>query len=99
MDGVFHFKSWFLNALGLLHSGAYYRNFTAHILYGYLEQSVSINRWLFSLQNHTYFHCIKCFWREFGFAEKISESFITISKHGGSRDACPGKYRISGLFL
>ena len=33
MEGVFHFKSWFLklNALGLIHGGAYYRNFTESI--------------------------------------------------------------------
>ena len=28
MEGGFHFKSWFLNAPGLIHGGAYYRNFT-----------------------------------------------------------------------
>ena len=28
MEGVFHFKSWFLNISGLIHSGAYYRNLT-----------------------------------------------------------------------
>ena len=28
MEGVFLFKSWFLNAPGLIHGGAYYRNFT-----------------------------------------------------------------------
>ena len=28
MEGVFHFKSWFLNAPGLIHSRAYYQNFT-----------------------------------------------------------------------
>ena len=28
MEGVFRFKSWFLNAPGLIHGGAYYRNFT-----------------------------------------------------------------------
>ena len=28
MEGVFRFRSWFLNAPGLIHSGAYYRNFT-----------------------------------------------------------------------
>ena len=26
MEGVFHFKSWFLNAPGLIHSRAYYWN-------------------------------------------------------------------------
>ena len=30
MEEVFHFKSWFLNALGLIHSGVYYQNFTVH---------------------------------------------------------------------
>ena len=30
MKGVFRFKSWFLNALGLIHGGAYYWNFTVH---------------------------------------------------------------------
>ena len=33
MEGVFCLKSWFLNALGLVHGGAYYRNFTV-FLYG-----------------------------------------------------------------
>ena len=28
MEGVFRFKSWFLNAPELIHGGAYYRNFT-----------------------------------------------------------------------
>ena len=28
MEGVFRFKSWFQNAPGLIHGGAYYRNFT-----------------------------------------------------------------------
>ena len=28
MEGDFRFKNWFLNAPGLIHSGAYYRNFT-----------------------------------------------------------------------
>ena len=28
MEGVFRFKSWFLNAPGLVHGGAYFRNFT-----------------------------------------------------------------------
>ena len=28
MERVFRFKSWFLNAPGLIHGGAYYRNFT-----------------------------------------------------------------------
>ena len=28
MEGVFSLKSWFLNAPGLMHGGAYYRNFT-----------------------------------------------------------------------
>ena len=28
MEGVFRFKSWFLNAPGLIYCGAYYRNFT-----------------------------------------------------------------------
>ena len=27
MEVVFHFKSWFLNATGLIHDGAYYQNF------------------------------------------------------------------------
>ena len=27
MEGVFRFKIWFLNAPGLIHGGAYYRNF------------------------------------------------------------------------
>ena len=27
MEGVFHSESWFLNAPGLIHSGAYYQNF------------------------------------------------------------------------
>ena len=34
MEGVFHFKSWFLNAPGLIHGGAYYRNFTVSPLRG-----------------------------------------------------------------
>ena len=28
MEGVFHFKSWLLNAPELIHGGVYYRNFT-----------------------------------------------------------------------
>ena len=32
MEGVFRFKSWFLNAPGLIQGGAYYRNFTVYIL-------------------------------------------------------------------
>ena len=28
MEGVFRFKSWFLNVLGLIHGGVYYQNFT-----------------------------------------------------------------------
>ena len=32
MEGVFHFNSWFLNALGLIHGGAYYQNFTVPVL-------------------------------------------------------------------
>ena len=28
MEGVFHFKHWFLDAPGLIHGGAYYRNIT-----------------------------------------------------------------------
>ena len=31
MEGAFRFKSWFLNAPGLIHSEAYYRNFTVVI--------------------------------------------------------------------
>ena len=30
MEGAFRFKGWFLNALGLIHGGAYYRNFTVY---------------------------------------------------------------------
>ena len=30
MEGVFCFKSWFLNDPGLINGGAYYRNFTAY---------------------------------------------------------------------
>ena len=29
MEGVFRFKSWFLNAPALIHGRVYYRNFTA----------------------------------------------------------------------
>ena len=29
MEGVFRFKSWFLNAPGFIHRGTYYRTFTA----------------------------------------------------------------------
>ena len=38
MEGVFRFKSWFLNAPGLIHSRAYYRNFTVYyiLVYSYL---------------------------------------------------------------
>ena len=32
MEGVFRFKSWFLNAPGLIHGGAYYRNFPVCLL-------------------------------------------------------------------
>ena len=28
MEGVFRFKSWFLNAPRLIHGGAFFRNFT-----------------------------------------------------------------------
>ena len=28
MEGVFHFKHWFLDAPGLIQGGAYYRNIT-----------------------------------------------------------------------
>ena len=31
MEGVFRFKSWFLNAPGLIHSGAYYQNFMVYV--------------------------------------------------------------------
>ena len=31
MEGVFRFKSWFLNAPGLIHGRAYYRNFTVYV--------------------------------------------------------------------
>ena len=31
MEGVFHFKSWFLNAPGLIYGGAYYQNFMVYI--------------------------------------------------------------------
>ena len=37
MEGVFRFKSWFLNAPGLIHGGAYYRNFTVFVVSGYLK--------------------------------------------------------------
>ena len=30
MEGVFRLKSWFQNAPGLIHGGAYYRNFTVY---------------------------------------------------------------------
>ena len=33
MEGVFRFKSWFLNAPGHIHGGAYYWNFTVSIHY------------------------------------------------------------------
>ena len=41
MEGVFRFKSWFLNAPGLIHGGAYYRTFTVYnketdYMYSYL---------------------------------------------------------------
>ena len=32
MEGVLCFKSWFLDALGLIHGGAYYRNFTVFVV-------------------------------------------------------------------
>ena len=32
MEGVFRFKYWFLNAPGLIHGGAYYRNLTVYQL-------------------------------------------------------------------
>ena len=31
-EGVFRFKNGFLNAAGLIHGGAYYRNFTVYIV-------------------------------------------------------------------
>ena len=31
MEGVFHFKSWFLNAPELIYGGAYYQNFMVYI--------------------------------------------------------------------
>ena len=30
MEEIFHFKSWFLNALGLIHGGAYYQDVTVY---------------------------------------------------------------------
>ena len=36
MEGVFRFKSWFLSASGLIHCGAYYRNFYG-ILRGFIR--------------------------------------------------------------
>ena len=33
MEGVFCFKSWFLNAPGLIHCGAYSQNFTVCIIF------------------------------------------------------------------
>ena len=33
MEGVFHFKSWFVNIPGLIHIGAYYQNFTVSFVY------------------------------------------------------------------
>ena len=35
MEGVFRFKSWFLNAPGLIHGEAYYWNFMVYRL-GYM---------------------------------------------------------------
>ena len=32
MERVFRFKSWFLNAPGLIHGGAYYWNFILSVL-------------------------------------------------------------------
>ena len=40
MEGVFRFKSWLLNAPGLIHGGAYYRNFT---VFYYRERDRSVN--------------------------------------------------------
>ena len=39
MEGVFRFKSWFLNAPGLIHGGAYYRNFTV------FQENVDLTHW------------------------------------------------------
>ena len=36
MEGVFRFKSWFLNAPGLIHGGVYYRNFTIFLSYNFV---------------------------------------------------------------
>ena len=36
MEGVFRFKSWFLNARGLIHGGVYYRNFTVFLSYNFV---------------------------------------------------------------
>ena len=33
IEGVFRFKSWFLNAPGLIHGEAYYQNFTVFYIY------------------------------------------------------------------
>ena len=43
MEGVFHFKSWLLNAPGLIHGGTYYRNFTVFQL-RYLDKRLEIFR-------------------------------------------------------
>ena len=39
MEGVFHFKSWFLNVPGLTPGGAYYQNFTVYRLLSVLSCS------------------------------------------------------------
>ena len=41
MEGIFRFKSWFLNAPGFIHGGAYYRNFT---VYSYHVSAVTTER-------------------------------------------------------
>ena len=44
MEGVFHFKSWFLNAPGLIHGGAYYRNFYGTLSVGVIPRLKSSSK-------------------------------------------------------
>ena len=50
MEEVFRFKSWFLNAPGLIHGGAYYRNFTVH----YIRNTI------YYIRNTIYYILIYC---------------------------------------
>ena len=60
MEEVFRFKIWFLNALGLIHGGAYYWNFMVLIKLGmnksiYIQaQSTAVLSWA----TRSLLHCL-----------------------------------------